>query len=156
MISTDKILLPKRKLYGLILNLGGAFIFLIESDFLKKPITDGIVLLALCFWLALFLISITRLYVSREGLEICLWCVPIRKIAESKISRIEIVKWHDVTHILFETGNCPEFKADGQNNSLWIFFLANMFRVVEYIPPDSQKDTLLITISTLFGANKIR
>ena len=147
MSKQKELILPKPKYRGLILNLIGGLLFLLETDFLRVPITDAMSLIMLCFWFVLFCISILRISVSPDGIKLLLWCIPLRRISSEKLTRVETVMWHGVPHIIFETGNCPAFADKRSANSLWTYLFANMFRTLEYIPPQSEKDYVLATIA---------
>lgn len=149
MNKSKELILPNPKYKGLILNTIGALLFLLETDFLRVPITDAMSLIMLCFWFVLFCISILRISVSAEGIKLLLLCIPVRRISHKKISRIEPVMWHGVLHVIFETGKCPKFAENSSENSLWTYLFANMFRTLEYIPPQKQKDEVLANIASV-------
>lgn len=152
MDNTEETVLPKREYTSLVLNCVGALLFVIETDFLRKPFSDTMVLIMLCFWIVLFCISITRISISPEGIKVNLWRIPLRRVSKDKVSRVEIVKWHDVSHVIFEIGKCPKYADNDQGNSLWIYLILNMFRTIEYIPPQNQKEAVLEQINAVFEA----
>lgn len=152
MDSAKETVLPKREYSFLILNCVGGLLFVLETDFLQKPFSDTMVLIMLCFWITLFCISIIRISIASEGIKIYLWRIPLRRVSSEKLSHVEIVIWHDVTHVIFEIGNCPKYAGNNSANSLWIYLISNMFRTIEYIPPQNQINKVLEQINTVFEA----
>lgn len=150
-MNDEKILLPEIKWKGLYLNSCGALLFLFESDFLRKPLDDFLVLFTLGAWIYIFLFSALRLKVSYDGLEVCLWRLTIRKVPVEKISRIEVVNMTSYSTMLFELGKCPKFRRYKTLDSLGVFYFVNHpFRLIGYIPPENKKDEVLTLLNTLF------
>lgn len=150
-MKNKKILLPEIKWIGLFSNFCGAMLFLFESDFLRKPMDDLLVLLTLGAWIYIFLFSALRLKVSYDGLDVCLWRFTIRKVPVEKISRIEVVDMTDYSTILFELGKCPKFRRYKLLDSLGVFYFVNHpFRLIGYIPPENKKEEVLTLLKTLF------
>lgn len=149
-MNEEKVLLPRGKWEGLLINFAGAMLVLIQSDFLQKSLSDVSVWPMIGLWASLFLISITRLYVSPRGIDICIWRILIKEIPVKRISCIEVIDCQWKTQIYFEFGKCPRFKREDNLDSLWVFFCTNIYRLIEYIPPVCKKGEVLTLLSTLF------
>ena len=146
----DMIYLPKSKAFAVFQNAIAVLWFLLESDFLKKPISEPPVLLVLCFCVFAFFVSMIRICISDEKIEVHIWRIPVRRIPADKIARIEIIEWTKVTHIVFEIGKCPRFRERTDMELLDHFLLANLFSTVEYEPPDARKNDALELIRSAF------
>lgn len=146
----DMIYLPKSKILAVFMNVCAVLLFLFESDFLKKPLSEPPVLVTLCFCVAAFPVSMIRICISSEKMEIRIWGITVRRITADKIVRIEIIEWYNITRVVFETGKCPKFREDNWLELLDDFYLLNMFRTIEYRPPAAQEDTVIELLNSAF------
>lgn len=149
MKDDEKILLPVIKCLPPLMFICGALLFLGESDFLRRPMNDYMVIIALVFWVVIVLASLVRYYVSADGLEVRLLGVPIRRVPAEKISYIEVVRdrW---MRIVFEIGDCTRCCDTKPLYDPDYFYLKNMFKTVTYTPPEKQLEEVLELLNTLF------
>lgn len=152
--NPDEIEIAVNKKTILVTNILAAILVVVESDFFQRPFADGEVLLALGLWLWLSLATMSKISISKYGIKIYVLFVRIRTIDYKRIDRIEIVRWNDVLHVVFEFDKCPKYDG-GPVLSLKNYLLIHFFRTVDYCVLDQQEEYALNLVASLFGEKEI-
>lgn len=154
--STDKneLVRKRNKKIVIFINIGAAIIVAVDTDFFQLPLTDGRTIIAICFWITMFLISMTRSSISEEGIKFYVLFVRIRFIKPKRISRIEIIPFGDLTHIVFELDKCPRY-AGGNMMFLDNYLMVHPFRVIDYAVMEQQTEEAINWVESMFGDKEI-
>ena len=152
--NPDEIVIGVNKETILVTNILAAILVVVQSDFFQKPLTDGEVLLALGLWLWLMLATMSKISISKQGIKVYVLFVRIKAIDPKRIDRIEIVRWNDTLHVVFEFDKCPKYDG-GSILSLKNYLFIHFFRTIDYSVLDQQEEYALNLVESLFGEKEI-
>lgn len=149
--NDDEIVIATATAQILIWNIACALLVVVKSRIFELPLTDGAVLPTYGLWFVLLCIGMVRMSISPKGIKILLWRIPLRYIKSERIQRIEVIRWHEVMHIIFELDKCPQFH-DGAMISLPEYLMLHPFSAINYGVPKHQEEMALNMVRSMFDA----
>lgn len=149
--NDEEIVIPVATAQIILLNVLCALLVVVESRFFELPLTDIDVLPAFGLWFVIFCICMKRKAISPKGIRILLWRIPLRYIKSERIQRIEVIRWYEVMHIIFELDKCPQFH-DGAMISLPEYLMLHPFSAIDYGVLKHQEEMALNMVRSMFDA----